>query len=73
MWSTYLANKFGRLAQGIRDILGTDTIFFISKSEIPKDRLREVTYGRIVVAYKPNKLEPNRSRLTIDSDCLICI
>ena len=37
VWETSLANKFGRLAQGIRDIPGTDTIFFISKSKIPKD------------------------------------
>ena len=55
IWSTSLANKFGGLAQGIRDVLGTDTIFFIYKSEIPKGRLKEVTYGRIVVAYKPNR------------------
>ena len=37
VWETSLSNEFGRLAQGIRDIPGTDTIFFISKSEIPKD------------------------------------
>ena len=45
----------------------------MSKSEIPKDRLREVTYERIMVAYKPNKLEPNRSRLKVGGNRLICI
>ena len=50
-----LANEIGRLAQGIRDINGTDTIFFIPKYEIPKERLKEVTYARIVVDYKPHK------------------
>ena len=73
MWLTSLANKFSRLAQGIRDVPGTDTIFSISKSEIPKDRLREVTYGGIVVAYKPNKPESNRSRLTVGDNRLVCI
>ena len=68
-----MANKFERLAQGIRDIPGTDTIFFIPKSEIPKDRLKAVTYGRIVVAYKLNKTKPRRSRLTVGGDRIICI
>ena len=45
VWFHSLANELGRLAQGIRDIKGTNTIFFIPKSGIPKDRLREVTYG----------------------------
>ena len=37
-WFKSLANELGRLAQGIRDIKGTDTIFFIPKIEIPQDR-----------------------------------
>ena len=73
VWETSLANEFGRLAQGIRKIPGTDTIFFISKSEIPKDRRNGITYGRIVVAYKPNKQEPHRSRLTVGGDRIVCI
>ena len=59
-WYRLLANKLGRLAQGIRDIKGTDTVFFIPLSEIPMDRRKQVTYGRIVVAYKPDKLEQAR-------------
>ena len=43
-WIKSLVKELGRLAQGIRDIKGTDTILFIVKSEIPKDRLKEVTY-----------------------------
>ena len=53
IWERSLANKFGRLAQGIRDVKGTNTITFILKSDIPKNRLRDVTYGRIVVSYRP--------------------
>ena len=67
-WATSLANKIGRLAQGIRDILGTNTIEFIRKTDIPKDRRRDITYGRIVVDYRPQKSEPNRSRLTVGGD-----
>lgn len=69
-WLKSLANELGRLSQGIRDIKGTNTIFFIPKSDIPPERRREVTYGRIVVAYKPDKLEKNRSRLTIGGDLI---
>ena len=69
-WLKSLANELGRLSQGIRDIKGTNTIFFIPKLDIPPEQRREVTYGRIVVAYKPDKLEKNRSRLTIGGDLI---
>ena len=68
VWEHSLSNEIGRLAQGIRDVKGTDTIFFIQKSEIPKDRLRDITYGRIVVSYRPQKTEKHRSRLTVGGD-----
>ena len=67
-WEISLSNELGRLAQGIRDIKGTDTIQFIPKSEIPADRWKDVTYGRIVVDYKPDKTEKHRSRLTVGGD-----
>ena len=72
-WTKSLANELGRLAQGVRDIKGTNTIFFIPKSEIPFIRRKDVTNGRIVVAYKPNKLETDRSRLTVGGDRIICL
>ena len=37
-WAKSLANEIGRLTQGIRDISGTNTIEFIRKTDIPKDR-----------------------------------
>ena len=46
-WHRSLANELGRLAQGIREIKGTNTIFFIPKSEIPPDRRKDITYGRL--------------------------
>ena len=68
IWERSLANELGRLCNGIRDIVGTNTMEFIQKSEIPKDRLKDVTYGRIVVSYRPQKLEKHRSRLTVGGD-----
>ena len=67
-WFKSLANELGRLAQWIRDIKGTDKIFFVPKSEIPQDRWKDTTYGRIVVDYRPGKEEKNRSRLTVGGD-----
>ena len=40
--------------------------------EIPKQRLKEVTYARIVVDYKPYKLEKYRSRITAGGDRINC-
>jgi hypothetical protein len=37
LWTRGFGNKFGRLFQGIRDIPGTDTCFFIKLTNIPKD------------------------------------
>ena len=72
-WPTSLANELGRLVQGIRDVPGTNTIFLILKSDIPKDRRKEVTYVQIVVSYRPQKTEKNKSRLVVGGDRLMCL
>ena len=72
-WSKSFASELGRLTQGIHNIKGTTTIFFIKRSDIPKDRLKDVTCGRLVVTYKPNKSEPNRSRLTVGGKFITCL
>ncbi len=66
-WNISSANEFGRLAQGVggRIEKPTNTIFFKSKSEVPQDRSKEVTYGKIVCSERPQKAEPNRTRLTV--------
>ena len=69
-WIQSLANKLGWLSQGICNLKGTNTIFFIPKSEVPFNRRKDVTYARIVVAYTPDKLEKNRSRVTVGGDRL---
>ena len=57
--------ELGRLAQGYQDILGTNTIKFVTHEEIkniPTDRT--VTYAQIVVDYRAHKDDPNRVRIT---------
>ena len=47
---------------------GTDTIFLINKADILVDLWKDVTYGRIVFSYRPEKSDPNRTRLTVGGD-----
>jgi hypothetical protein len=68
LWTRGFGNECGRLFQGIRDIPGTDTCYFIELKNIPNDR--KITYGKIVCDYKPHKKEKERIRLTIGGDRL---
>jgi hypothetical protein len=68
LWTRGFGNKCGRLFQGIRDILGTDTCFFIKLTNIPKDR--KITHGKIVCDNKPHKNEKECVRLTVGGDRL---
>jgi hypothetical protein len=68
LWKRGFGNELGRLFQGIRDIPGTDTCFFVELTNIPKDR--KITYGKIVCDYKPHKKEKERVRLTVGGDRL---
>jgi hypothetical protein len=65
---TGFGKECGRLFQGIRDIPGTDTCFFIKVTNIRKDR--KITYGKIVCDYKPHKKEKERVWLTVGGDIL---
>ena len=55
IWVHSFANELGRLFQGIRDIPGTDTCFFIQKSQVPKHK--RATYGRICCNVRLQKEE----------------
>jgi hypothetical protein len=68
LWMGGLDNECGHLFQGIRDIPGTDTCFFIDLKNIPKDR--NITHGKIVCDYKPHKQEKERVWLTFGGDRL---
>ena len=51
---------------------GTDTFFFIDKENVQVERLRDITYGRIIVNYRPEKDDSYRVRLTVVSDRISC-
>jgi hypothetical protein len=47
-WMHLYGNEIGRLAQGMPGRnTGTNTIFFIKKNQVPRDRAKDVTYGLI--------------------------
>ena len=68
IWQQALANEIGRLAQGIGDIKGTNTLCFIPKNEIPNNK--KITYANIVCDYRPLNTEKHRVRLTVGGDKL---
>ncbi len=69
VWGQASGNEIGRLAQEMPGhVEGTNTIFFITKDQIPQNRFRDVTYGKFVVDYRENKEEKERVRLTVGGD-----
>jgi hypothetical protein len=68
LFETGLSIELGRICQGIRDIAGTNTAFFVDLASIPKDR--KITYDKLVCDFKPNKTEKHRVRLTVGGDRL---
>ena len=58
-WSLISANEFGRLANviGERTKIPTNTIKFIRKEDVPKDRRTYVTYGQFVYTVRPENAE----------------
>eukprot|EP00804_Cyclotella_cryptica_P030764 CCRYP_009164-RA/>CCRYP_009164-RA protein AED:0.15 eAED:0.16 QI:0/0/0/1/1/1/4/0/1045 len=64
-----LCQRIWRLANGVGGrIKGTNTIRFIRKRDIPKNRLKDITYGQFVCTVRPEKKEPNRTRLVVGGD-----
>eukprot|EP00804_Cyclotella_cryptica_P021373 CCRYP_016768-RA/>CCRYP_016768-RA protein AED:0.31 eAED:0.20 QI:0/0/0/0.66/1/0.66/3/0/521 len=70
-WQNAYGKELGRLAQGLPGIVkGTDTIAFIQRSHVPQDQWKDVTYGRIVANFCPEKEDPYRIRLTVGGNCI---
>jgi hypothetical protein len=68
IWQKSFANKLGHLFQGIRDIKGNNTCFFIRRNQMPSHK--RATNGRICCNYQPQKDEPHCSGLTMGGDCI---
>jgi hypothetical protein len=73
-WDTSYANELGRLCQGIgtdktqptkKRIEGTNTCRPIQYHKIPQSRRGDITYTRVVCEIRPQKDDPNRTRITI--------
>ena len=70
-WGYSLGNEVGRLAQGMPGRNnGTDTIQFIERNNVPSQKWKDMTNCRIVCNERPQKLEVNRSRITVDGSRL---
>ena len=65
------ANELGRLAQGIRDIDGTDTIDFIPYSGVPAQTT--VTYGWTLCTYLSQKDKKQHMHLTVGGNLVVCL
>jgi len=73
-WNTSYANELGRLCQGIgrgnqgpknQRVAGTNTFHPIPYNAIPKDHRNEITFTKVVCSVRPDKADPNRTRITI--------
>ena len=68
-WSVSSANEFVRLVNGVGGrIKVTNTIKFIRKREVPKDRRKDVTYGSFVCNMRPEKKEKERTIFVVGGD-----
>ena len=67
VWEDSMCDEIGRLAQGRNKtgLKGTNTTHFIPYVNIPQNRRQDITYPRIAVDYRPQKEEPNRTRITV--------
>jgi hypothetical protein len=76
IWERSLANECGRLlAHGLgisrpasEQVKGTGTVFFIEKSQVPKDH--RVTYANFICNIRPQKTETHRVRKTAGGEKL---
>jgi hypothetical protein len=68
LWKRGFGNKVERIFQGILDIPGTDTCFFVELKNISKDR--KITNAKISGDYMPHKREKERVRLMVGGDRL---
>jgi hypothetical protein len=61
-WKRLFSKEIRRLATI------TETIKFLVKTEIPRDRWRDITYARICCNERTEKMDPDRTRITMGGD-----
>ena len=63
-WTASFSKDIRRLATT------TETIFFMSKHDIPKERQGDVTYGRIVCVCRKGKKDKYHTRITMGGNLI---
>ena len=72
LYAKSYSQKLGRIAQVIPCVVnGTNTIFSINKNDIPAERWKDATYGRVVVNYRVEEGYPCRTRLTVGGNLIV--
>jgi hypothetical protein len=71
-WTTSFANELGQLAQGVggRQKGTSNTVYYIRHDQVLENRRKDVIYGQICVDYRPQKEEPNRTRLMVGGNLI---
>jgi len=64
VWSQSFGKEIRRLSTV------TETIVFVMKQQIPRDRRRDITYGQIVCAYHSTKKDPYCTRITMGGNLI---
>jgi hypothetical protein len=64
VWTSSFGKEIRRLATT------TETLSFKSKTEIPTERRKDITYGRIVCTYRSEKKDPYRTRITMGGNLI---
>ena len=73
-WNTYYSNELGRICQGIgvnptnpakKRVKVTNTFHAIHYKDIPLDRQKGIALSKVVCTFRPEKSDPNRTRITI--------
>ena len=73
-WNTSYSNELGRLCQGIsvnpadpskKRVEGTNTFHPIRYENIPLYQRKEIAFSKVVCTFRPDKSDPNRTRITI--------
>ena len=59
LYCNLYAKEIGKLSQGIPGLVeGTSKVFFVENKDFPFNRWRDITYGRIVLDYRPENSDP---------------
>ena len=80
IWEQSYCNELGRLCQGISTgsmgpkkhcVAGTETFQAELYENIPHDRCSQIKYSKVVCEVRPQKADPNRTRITIGGSRII--